>query len=175
MPMLFQDFLIRRAKAVEFDKIHNFIAQNPEEMKYREGDDVDFAIELRKKTNFIPELELVAEKGDHLVGHVMFSHAEVLADNGNSYKALFLDPLSISRSKMDAGVCKALINSCSEAATRMGYTAIFLCGNHNLFHSLGFQLAKKWNIYHEKLASNLMLAKELKSNSLSQISGSLNL
>lgn len=171
--MLLQDILIRQAKALEFDKINLFIAENPEELKYRKDNCVHFVKQLRENSNYIPELELVAEQGGDLIGHVILSEVQLVANNGNSYKTLFLSPLSLSSGKTNNGVCRALINNSSDIAKSMGFSSIFLFGNPDLFQSLGFQKAKKWNIYHPDFESDLILGKELKSNSLSEISGNL--
>lgn len=171
--MIFNEFLVRQAKVSEFKEIQYLIKQSVDTAKYQNINKVDYAVQLRKQESYIPSLELVAEREGKLLGHVMFSKAEVIANNGNKYETLFLDPISIRHDGLEFGVCKALLNNSSQLAADMGYKSMFVYGDLKVFHDFGFRPANLWNICNDKMDCKLILAKELRANALSQISGQL--
>lgn len=171
--MLFNNFLIREAKPVEFDTINHLVSQNNETVFLSDLPTHEYVNRVRNNFRYVPNLELVAEKEGDIVGHVIFSKADLMASNGNKYPVLFVDPLSVRRVNRHPGVGHALVNNGAEMAKGMGFKAIFLYGNLDYFHNLGFSQASRWNIVHEGLDADSFLVKEIERHSLSEISGSL--
>lgn len=58
---------------------------------------------IRLSDQFIPELSLVAEENHHIVGHVLFSKAEVV-DEENSHEVIVLAPIAVMPSHQRRGV-----------------------------------------------------------------------
>lgn len=57
---------------------------------------------IRLSDQFIPELSLVAVENHHIVGHVLFSKAEVV-DEENSHEVIVLAPIAVMPSHQRRG------------------------------------------------------------------------
>ena len=63
---------------------------------YRPGCTEHYVLNLyRKSPNFIPELDFVMEEDGQLIGHVMFSKAELVLPNGPRKPSWTFGPISI--------------------------------------------------------------------------------
>ena len=51
--------------------------------------------QYRHNPDFIPELDFVLEEDNHIIGHVMFSKAEIILDNGSHFPSWTFGPISI--------------------------------------------------------------------------------
>jgi putative acetyltransferase len=49
---------------------------------------------IRKGPNFVPELSLVAEKDNTIVGHILFSKMKIVGES--EYETLMLAPLAVT-------------------------------------------------------------------------------
>ncbi len=53
---------------------------------YRPGCTEHYVLnQYRRNPDFIPELDFVIEKDDKIIGHVMFSKAEIILDDGTHF------------------------------------------------------------------------------------------
>ena len=63
---------------------------------YRPGCTEHFVLnQYRDNPVFIPELDFVMEEGGHIVGHVMFSKAEITLTDGTMFPSWTFGPISI--------------------------------------------------------------------------------
>ena len=99
--------IIRQATEADYDGIHGLVQKAFETAKVSSGTEQDFVRELRQGRH-IPELELVAEDGGALIGHVMLTGVTV-RDGGAGTESLLLAPLSVVLERRNAGVGAALM------------------------------------------------------------------
>lgn len=100
--------------------------------------------ELRKRDG-IPELSLVAEVDNVVVGHIICSKAEVRLSN-DAIPVLNFGPLSVLPEYQGKGVGKALIKSMICKATELGYGAILFFGRPEYYPQFGFKEASIWGV-----------------------------
>ena len=63
---------------------------------YRPGCSEHYVLnQYRTNPDFIPELDFVMEDNDKIIGHVMFSKAEITLDDGNVFPSWTFGPISI--------------------------------------------------------------------------------
>ena len=63
---------------------------------YRPGCTEHYVLyQYRNHPDFIPELDFVLEEHDRLIGHVMFSKAEIVLEDGATLPAWTFGPISI--------------------------------------------------------------------------------
>ena len=82
----------------------------------------------RRNPDFIPELDFVMETDGVLMGHVMFSKAEIIADDGRNIPMTF-GPISIHPDFQRRGYGKILLDYALEKAAQMGVGAVCMEGN----------------------------------------------
>ena len=129
----------------------------------------------RSYPDFIPELDFVMETDGVLMGHVMFSKAEIVADDGRHIPILTFGPISIAPEYKRKGYGVTLLRFALEKAREMGFGAVFMEGNIDFYRHAGFTLASELHIhYHgEPCESDVpyFLGQELKEGYLEGIEG----
>lgn len=100
--------------------------------------------ELRKRDG-IPELSLVAEVDNRMVGHVICSKAQVRTSE-KVIPVLNFGPISVLPEYQRKGVGKALIENMISSAKQLGYGAILFFGRPEYYPRFGFKEASAWEI-----------------------------
>lgn len=100
--------------------------------------------ELRKRDG-IPELSLVAELDNIVVGHIICSKAEVRTAE-RTIPVLNFGPISVLPEYQRKGVGKALMNRMIRKAAEMGFGAILFFGRPEYYPQFGFKEASAWDI-----------------------------
>ena len=108
---------------------------------------------FRSNPDFIPQLSLVMEKDGQIIGHVMFSKAElsIEADGKPTGKKLPIGtfgPISIDPDFKRQGYGLKLLKYALEKAKALGIGFICMEGNIDFYRHAGFDLASKLNIHY---------------------------
>lgn len=126
---------------------------------------------LRKSNAFIPELSIVAEVDNKIVGHILLTKLEIENDI-NTYESLALAPVSVLPEFQGKGVGSKLILYSHEVAKELGYKSIILLGHEKYYPRFGYELTNKYGIEmpFDVPAENCMVA-VLAKNGLSGVRG----
>ena len=143
---------------------------------YRPGCTEHFVLNrFRDNPDFIPELDLVMEEDGHIIGHVMFSKAQIVKKDGTTLPSWTFGPISIHPDYKRKGYGLKLLQYALEKARKMGIGALCMEGNIDFYKHAGFVLASSLNIhYHaepEDAVVPYFLAQELIPGYLSGIEG----
>jgi len=101
---------------------------------------------LRTASEFITELDFVAEVYGKLVGNVMYSQAYVLKPDGTRHEVLNFGPLSVLPEYQKQGVGSALMRHSLKKAKEMGYGSVIFFGHPTYYPRFGFKEAKEFGI-----------------------------
>ena len=116
---------------------------------YRPGCTEHFVLnQYRSNPDFIPELDLVMEEDGKIIGHVMFSRAELILDDGTSHPSWTFGPISIHPDYKRKGYGLKLLNYALEKARGLGIGFLCMEGNINFYRHVGFDLASKLGIHY---------------------------
>jgi predicted N-acetyltransferase YhbS len=122
---------------------------------------------MRHHRDFIPELDLVIEVQDKVIGNIMYTKATLVDEEGNEQPALTFGPVSILPEFQRKGYGNRLISYSFDVAQKLGHEIIVIFGNPSNYVGLGFVSCKKLNIsYGDDIYPTAMLAKELNANAL---------
>lgn len=161
--------IIRQETKNDYSEIYNLIKTAFETAKVKDGDEQDFAVQLRASQNYIPELALVAEKDGKLIGHIMFTKLNIDTPNG-VFEVLLLAPIAILLEYRSQGIGSLLIKEGFRLAKEMGYTAIFLCGDPAYYSKLGFKETSEFGVKNGcSIPDQYVLAYELEEGILRKI------
>ena len=118
---------------------------------YRPGCTEHYVLnQYRTNPEFIPELDYVMEEDSMIIGHVMFSKAEITLDDGTLFPSWTFGPISIHPDYKRKGYGLKLLKYALEKAREMGVGFICMEGNIDFYKHAGFCLASKLNIhYHD--------------------------
>lgn len=116
---------------------------------YRPGCFEHFVLnQYRSNPDFIPQLDLVMEDGDRIIGHVMYSRAELTLDDGTRRQSWTFGPISIHPEYQRKGYGLELLNYSLEKARAMGIGFLCMEGNIAFYGNAGFGLASHLGIHY---------------------------
>ena len=122
---------------------------------------------MRDHQDFLPELDLVMELDQQIIGNMMYTKAKLIDEDGNEKSILTFGPISILPEYQRKGYGKKLMEYSFEKASALGYDAIVIFGNPANYVSRGFKSCKKYNICLEDgTFPAAMLVKELRPGAL---------
>lgn len=127
---------------------------------------------LRDSDTFVPELSLVAELGNRIVGYILLTKISIVDANKKSYVSLALAPVAVLPKFQNHGIGTKLIKAAHHIATELGFGSVILLGHENYYPKFGYRPAKEFRI---KLPFDVpeanCMAIELTENALQNISG----
>jgi predicted N-acetyltransferase YhbS len=116
---------------------------------YRPGCTEHYVLnQYRTNPDFIPELDFVMEEDGKIIGHVMFSKAEIMLDDGTPYPSWTFGPISIHPDYKRKGYGLKLLQYAIEKAKEMGIGLLQMEGNFEFYKHAGFDLASKMKIHY---------------------------
>lgn len=122
---------------------------------------------MRSHKDFLPELDLVIEVDNQIIGNIMYTKAKLVDESGEEKEILTFGPVCIMPEYQRMGYGKMLMEHSFEQAAALGYDVIVIFGNPKNYVSRGFKSCKKYNICLENgTYPAAMMVKELKPEAL---------
>lgn len=118
---------------------------------------------MRPHQDFVPELDLVIEVDNQIIGNIMYTKTKLIDDSGEEKDILTFGPVCILPECQRKGYGKKLMEYSFAQAVALDYDAIVIFGNPNNYVSSGFKSCKKYNVCLENgTYPAAMMVKELK-------------
>ena len=134
-------FTIRAEQTGDYSKIYQVISSAFKTAEYSDGQEANLVSKLRKSPSFIPELSLVAVVDNNIVGHILFTKAQV-----DKTIVLALAPLSVLPDYQNQGIGQALIKKGHETAKKLGYKFSVVLGHAGYYPKTGYIPASRYGI-----------------------------
>ena len=116
---------------------------------YRPGCTEHYVLnQYRTNPDFIPELDFVMEEDDRIIGHVMFSKAELILDDGTRRPSWTFGPISIHPAYKRKGYGLKLLQHALGKARELGVGFLCMEGNIGFYRHAGFGLASKLGVHY---------------------------
>lgn len=129
---------------------------------------------LRKsETAFVPELSLVAELEEEIVGHILFTKIVIESkESGQSFPSLTLAPVSVKPGFQKQGIGRQLIEYAHGIAREMGFQSAILLGHAEYYPRFGYERCSRYGIElpFDAADANCMVV-ELIENGLEGVNG----
>jgi putative acetyltransferase len=119
-----------------------------------------------KKTS----VSLVAQDGDRIVGHILFSPVTV-ANAPASFRGVGLAPMSVLPEYQRRGIGSRLVRAGLVACQEARFDIVVVLGHVGYYPRFGFAPAKDRGLENEYGASDAFMALELRKGALQAISG----
>lgn len=136
---------IRPEKSSDFKAVFELIKKAFETEKLSDHKEQFLVERLRGSNAFVPELSLVAEFENKIVGHILLTKLKINNLN-NQFESLALAPISVLPKFQHKGIGKSLIEHAHQKAKELGYKSIILLGHENYYPKFGYQPADKFGI-----------------------------
>ncbi|QLY81271.1 GNAT family N-acetyltransferase [Clostridium intestinale] len=122
---------------------------------------------MRSHKDFIPELDLVIEVDNEIIGNIMYTKTKLVDEFGEEKDILTFGPVCILPKYQRKGYGKKLLEYSFDKAIALGYDVIVIFGNPGNYVSRGFKSCKKHNVCLENgTYPSPMMVKELKPGAL---------
>lgn len=122
---------------------------------------------MRNHPDFIPELDIVLEKDNKIIGNIMYTKNRLVDETGYEKQIVTFGPVSILPEYQRRGYGKALLEHSFAIAKDMAYDIIVIYGNPDNYVSRGFKSCKKYNVcIKNDIYPAAMLVKELSEGCL---------
>ena len=117
---------------------------------YRPGCTEHYVLnQYRNNPDFIPEMDFVMEEDGRIIGHVMFSKAEIVLTDGSKFPSWTFGPISIHPDYKRKGYGLKLLQYALEKARDRGVGLLQMEGNIDFYRHAGFDLASKLRIHYQ--------------------------
>ncbi|WP_215225639.1 GNAT family N-acetyltransferase [Echinicola shivajiensis] len=162
---------IRQETNSDYHEVFNLIKesfQNEPMSDHREQFLVD---RLMDSDSFVPELSLVAEVGNQILGYILLSKVKI-EDGHHSHEALALAPVSVLPEYQRRGIGGKLISEAHRKAREMDFKGIVLLGHADYYPRFGYRRASDFGISLPfDVPSENCMAMELYPGAFQNISG----
>jgi predicted N-acetyltransferase YhbS len=136
---------IRLLEEDDVETVHELLKTAFAAVPESDQSEPDLVRRLREDPVYIPDLELVAEMDQKVVGHILLTRVQI--GHGQPAKeALALAPVSVVPDLQGRGIGAALIREGHRRATELGYSLIVLVGHPDYYPRFGYQRASDHRI-----------------------------
>ena len=166
---------IRQEKSSDYDEVNELVKISFATNSDDDGTTHDYLNEIRKKDIFIPELSLIAENEGDIIGQIVLYKTNITTLNGDITE-LLLSPICVHPNYFRRGIARKMIEESFLIAKNLGYRAVFLCGDPELYKKFGFKPSFEYGIYHISDGSKKAewsMVYELVEGALKDISGTI--
>ncbi len=127
---------------------------------------------LRNSSDFIPELDFVAEKEGQIVGQIIYSRGVIDYIHGSQKEVISFGPVSVLPAFQKQGIGSALITHSIKLAHEMEFPAICIYGDPRYYSRFGFRCSEKYDIKtNDNKFAVALLVLELQQGALISTSG----
>ncbi len=165
---------IRQETPADYQAVHALVQQSFAASPHGDGTEADYLNDVRKKDTFIAQLSLVAENDEgQIIGQIVLYETTITGQD-KDYVELVLSPICVHPDYFRQGIARAMMQKAFTLAKDMGYNAVFLCGDPDLYGKLGFRPSYVFHIYHiTDKAAEWSMALELNQGALAHIEGTI--
>lgn len=165
------NIIIRQEQPSDFNAVFNLIEKAFKSEEFSDHQEQFLVERLRKSETFIPELSLVAETNNQIIGHILLTKIKI-KNESETFTSLALAPVSVLPEYQGKGIGKKLIETIHQKAKALGYQSIILLGHETYYPKFGYKIAEDFNIRLPfKVPKENCMAIELTENALANVSG----
>lgn len=163
---------IRQETKTDFKAVFDLIENAFEKEVYSDHQEQFLVERLRESEAFVPELALVAEYDDQIVGYILLTKIKIKNEEGKETESLALAPVAVLQNFQGKGIGGELIRTAHIKAREMGFESIVLLGHEKYYPRFGYKMSGLFGIQlpFEVPAENCMVI-ELVEDALKGVNG----
>ena len=136
---------IRGETVEDYDQIAEVIEAAFRDEPFSDHQEHRLVERLRQSDAFVPELSLVAETRQQIVGHILLTPLKIRQGN-HSFNSLALAPVSVRPDFQRKGIGSQLIQEAHRKARGMGYTSVIVLGHEKYYPRFGYKPTRTYAI-----------------------------
>ena len=139
------ELTIRKENAEDYKTVFNIIEKAFENEQMSDHKEQFLVEKLRRSKAFVPELSMVAETENKIVGHILLTKLKI-KNAENEFDSLALAPVSVLPEYQGKGIGGMLIKEAHKKAIELGHKSIILLGHENYYPRFGYERTDKYGI-----------------------------
>ena len=132
---------IRQETNADHTQVYDVVKTAFAMAEHSDGSEQDLVTALRGSAAFVPELSLIAEMDGRIVGHILFTRADV-----GGHPVLALAPLSVLPQYQRRGIGLALMAEGHRIARGLGFDYSVVLGHPAYYPKVGYRPASRFGI-----------------------------
>ncbi|MGB7529525.1 GNAT family N-acetyltransferase [Sphingobacterium cellulitidis] len=140
------DLIIRREEGSDFQAISELIKSAFENEEMSDHQEQFLVDRLRLSKGFIPDLALIAQIEERIVGYILLTKVEILSINESKHSTLALAPVAVLPEFHGQGIGSQLVNFAHQRAQELGYESVVLLGHEDYYPRFGYRKARDFDI-----------------------------
>ncbi len=162
---------IRRENEGDYAVVREVIEAAFKDAEHTDHTEHNLVDRLRDSKSFIPELSLVAEIDDRVVGHILFTKIDIIYDDAR-FPSLALAPVSVLPEYQYQGIGGALIREAHDIARSLGYKSAVVMGHKDYYPRFGYMPCADYGITLPfDVPAEYCMAVELTDGGLERVTG----
>lgn len=158
---------IRQEEPEDFDEVYEINSK-----AFDTNEEAELVNRLRLGDAFVPDLSLVAEAKNEVVGHILFTKIQIENARGDRFDSLALAPMGVKTSLQGQGIGSKLVQYGLDKGKSLGYDSVIVLGHEKYYPRFGFKPASNFNIKAPfDVPDTAFMAIELKTDGLKGVGG----
>lgn len=162
---------LRKETSNDYHEVFNVITdafENEIHSDHRE----QFLVErLRKSKHFVPELSIVAEIDNKIVGYILLTKIKI-KNTEKEFESLALAPVAVLQEFQNKGIGSELIKHAHAKAKELGFSSIILLGHPQYYPKFGYKKTSSFGIKLPfDVPEDYCMALELTDKALAKVNG----
>ncbi|MGL4799342.1 MAG: GNAT family N-acetyltransferase [Cellulosilyticaceae bacterium] len=164
---------IREENKKDFETIYEVVKEAFATAEHSDGTEQDLVVRLRKGDGYVKELALVAVIDETVIGHVMFTKAQIV-EGDKVHETLALAPLAVAEVFQKMGVGTQLVEEGLRRAKELGHKRVIVLGSDAYYPRFGFEEAANFGIKAPfEVPSPCFMAVALTEGGLEKVAGTV--
>ena len=139
------NLIIREEDPGDHKAVFDLIEEAFRDMEVSDHQEQFLVDRLRRSDTFVPELSLVAEFGDQIIGYILVTKV-LIKNKDQQHSSLTMAPVAVRPDFQRCGVGAALIRRSHEAARDLQYSSITVLGHADYYPKFGYVRAEEFGI-----------------------------
>lgn len=142
---MIRNLQIRKETTEDRALVERLVKNSFQDLEFSDGTEHELVRNLRSSVNFIPDLSLVAEVKDRLVGYILMTMVKIRFSEGWQ-PSLALAPVAVDPDFQRKGIGSTLIEKAHEQAIELGYPSAIVIGHKDYYPRFGYQPLQDFGI-----------------------------
>ena len=165
------DICIRQENQQDIKAVESLIKRAFAGLEFSDHTEHLLVTRLRKSEAFVPELSLVAESSQGIIGHILLTKI-IISGLAGQCPSLAMAPVSVMPEFQNRGIGSRLINAGHRCAAEQGFESVVVLGHPGYYPKFGYRPASDFGISFpfDVPAAHCMVV-ELVAGALTAVSG----
>ncbi|REL32924.1 N-acetyltransferase [Rhodohalobacter sp. SW132] len=165
------DIKIRQEKPADYEAVFKLIKKAFKKVEMSDHKEQFLVQLLRNSTSFVPELSLIAEYENEIIGHILLTKITIKNDQ-TEFNSLALAPVTVLPKYQKKGIGGMLIEQAHKKAIELGFKSVILLGHADYYPRFGYKKASRFGVQLPfDVPDEYCMAIELTTGGLHEVNG----